>query len=72
MKAFIESLSLESGAILVAGLSVAIVWLLCRVFPGLLMRIVAYCAFRSLPIRLTGCRFGSALIRLNTVYGPSG
>src|SRR5579862_8104406 len=33
MKAFIESLSLESGAILVAGLSVAVVWLLCRVFP---------------------------------------
>lgn len=33
MKAFIESLSLGSGAILVAGLSLGIVWLLCWVFP---------------------------------------
>jgi hypothetical protein len=33
MKAFLESLSLDAGAVLVAGLSMDIVWLLCRVFP---------------------------------------
>ena len=33
MKAFVESLSLTKGAILVALVSVGVVWLLCAAFP---------------------------------------
>jgi len=33
MKTFVESLSISSGAILVAALSVRVVWLLCSVLP---------------------------------------
>jgi len=36
VKIFVESLSLVSGAILIALLSVAAVWLLCRVLPAAL------------------------------------
>ena len=33
MKAFVESLSISSGAILIAVLSIGVVWLLCSVLP---------------------------------------
>jgi hypothetical protein len=39
MKAFVESLSLGSGAILVAILSVGVVWLLCFVGPVALRKL---------------------------------
>ena len=36
MKTFVESLSISSGAILIAVLSVGVVWLLCSVLPVVL------------------------------------
>jgi amino acid permease len=52
MKAFVNSLSLGSGAILIALLSVAVVWLLCSVVPALrslwaviVPFILAYCLY---------------------------
>jgi hypothetical protein len=55
MKTFVESLSLGSGAILVAILSTGIVWLLCSVFPATLRKLwvaivpftFAYCLYWS-------------------------
>lgn len=41
MKEFVESLSLSSGAILIAALSVAVVWLLCYVLPVALRWVLA-------------------------------
>jgi hypothetical protein len=53
MKTFVNSLSLGSGAILVALLSVAVVWLLCSVLPAALRSLwavivpfsLAYCLY---------------------------
>ena len=53
MKTFVDSLSLGSGAILVALLSVAVVWLLCFVLPAALRYVwavivpfsLAYCLY---------------------------
>lgn len=39
MKAFLESLSLSSGAVLIAILSAAFVWLLCFVCPSFLRKV---------------------------------
>ena len=55
MKALVESLSLGSGAVLVALLSAGIVWLLCFVFPESLRKVwvvivpfaLAYCLYWS-------------------------
>jgi len=55
MKAFIQSLSLTSGAILLAFLSATVVWLLCYVFPVSLRKlwvvtvplVLAYCLYWS-------------------------
>ena len=70
-KALVESLSLGSGAVLVALLSAGIVWLLCSVFPASLHKVwvvivpfaLAYCLYWS-PVWLTGgSEFDRALIR---------
>ena len=53
MKTFIQSLSLTSGAILLALVSPGVVWLLCSVFPVSLRRlwvvivplVLAYCLY---------------------------
>jgi hypothetical protein len=64
MKAFVDSLSLGSGALLVAILSTGIVWLLCFLFPASLHKLWAgHRALRSRllpywPTGLAGCRFG--------------
>ena len=55
MKTFVESLSLGSGAIVVAILSAGIVWLSCSVFPATLRKLwvvivpftFAYCLYWS-------------------------
>ena len=55
MRTFVESLSLGSGAILLAVLSTGVVWLLCSVFPVTLRKlwvvivpfIFAYCLYWS-------------------------
>ena len=55
MKTFIQSLSLTSGAILLAFVSAAVVWLLCSVFPVSLRKlwvvivplVLAYCLYWS-------------------------
>ncbi len=55
MKTFIQSLSLTSGAILLAFVSAAVVWLLCFVFPVSLRKLwvvivplaLAYCLYWS-------------------------
>jgi hypothetical protein len=71
MKALVESLSLGSGAILVAILSAGVVWLLSSVFPESLRKVwvvivpfaFAYCLYWS-PAWLTeGSEFDRALIR---------
>jgi len=41
MKAFVGSLSLSSGAVLIAALSAGIVWLLCYMCPGRLHKVWA-------------------------------
>jgi hypothetical protein len=71
MKAFVESLSLGSGAALIAVASAGIVWLLCRVSPKSLHVVwvvivplaLSYCLYWS-PVWLTdGSEFDRALIR---------
>jgi hypothetical protein len=71
MKALVESLSLGSGAVLVAIFSAGIVWLLCSVCPKSLHKVwvvivpfaLAYCLYWS-PVWLTdGSKFDRALIR---------
>jgi hypothetical protein len=71
MKALLESLSLGSGAVLVAIFSAGIVWLLCSVCPESLHIVwvvivplaLAYCLYWS-PTWLTdGSEFDRALIR---------
>lgn len=55
MKTFIQSLSLTSGAILLAIVSAMVVWLLCSVFPVSLRKlwvvivplVLAYCLYWS-------------------------
>ena len=55
VKEFVESLSLWSGAILVAVLSAAVIWLLCSMFPAPLRKfwvvivpfVLAYCVYWS-------------------------
>jgi hypothetical protein len=55
MKTFIQSLSLTSGAILLAVVSAAVVWVLCTVFPVSLRKlwvvivplVLAYCLYWS-------------------------
>ena len=55
MKTFIQSLSLTSGAILLAIVSAAVVWLLCSVFPVSVRKlwvvivplVLAYCLYWS-------------------------
>jgi hypothetical protein len=71
MKALVESLSLGSGAAVVAIFSAGIVWLLCSVCPESLYKVwavivpfaLAYCLYWS-PTWLTdGSEFDRALIR---------
>ena len=72
MKAWVESLSLISGAVVIAILSAGIVWLLCSVCPASLDKIwvvivpftLAYCLYWS-PVWLEtgGSEFDRALMR---------
>ena len=56
MKAFVESFSFSSGAILIAIVSSVIVWLLCSVFPGSLRKLWAV----IVPFALANCLYWSA------------
>ena len=71
MKAFIESLSFSSGAVLIAILSPGIVWLLCSVFPASIRKVwvvvvpfaLAYCLYWSEAWFSEGSQYERALIR---------
>jgi hypothetical protein len=67
MKTFVESLSISAGAILVAVLSVGVVWLLCSVLPVTLRSLWVV----IVPFIFAYSRFGSEMIHLNTVPGRS-
>ena len=56
MKAFLESLSLSSGAVLVAVLSAGFVWLLCFACPSCFLRKVWVVI---VPFALTNCLYWS-------------
>jgi hypothetical protein len=56
MKAFVESFSFSSGAVLIAVLSSVIVWLLCSVFPESLRKLWAV----LVPFALANCLYWSA------------
>jgi hypothetical protein len=71
MNSFFVSLSLVSGAILTALLSVATVWLLCRVLPAALRWLWVVVVPLVFAYPFTGYRFGSELTDLNTVLGRS-
>jgi hypothetical protein len=56
MKAFAESFSFSSGAVLIAIVSSVIVWLLCSVFPESLRKLWAV----IVPFALANCLYWSA------------
>jgi hypothetical protein len=56
MKAFVESFSLSSGAVLIAIVSSVIVWPLCSVFPESLRKLWAV----IVPFALANCLYWSA------------
>ncbi len=70
MKEFVDSLSLGSGALLVAILSAGIVWLLCFLFPRSLRKLWAVTVLFALATAFTGPRFGWMPISPNSI-GPS-
>jgi hypothetical protein len=55
MKAFLESLSLSSGAVLIAALSTGVVWLLCFACPSSLRKVWVV----IVPFALTNCLYWS-------------
>lgn len=55
MKAFLESLSLSSGAFLIAVLSAGVVWLLCLACPSSLRKVWVV----IVPLGLTNCLYWS-------------
>ena len=55
MKAFLESLSFSSGAVLIAILSVGLVWLLCFACPSSLRKVWIV----IVPLALTNCLYWS-------------
>ena len=55
MKAFLESLSLSSGAVLIAILSASVVWLLCFACPSSLGKVCVV----IVPFVLTNCLYWS-------------
>ena len=71
MKALVESLSLSSGALLVAIFSAGIVWLLCSVCPESLHKVwvvivpfaLAYCLYWTPTWLTTGSEFDRSLMR---------
>jgi hypothetical protein len=71
MKALVESLSLGSGAVLVAIFSAGMVWLLCSVCPESLHKVwvvivplaLAYCLYWSPTWFTDGSKFDRQLIR---------
>jgi hypothetical protein len=56
MKAFVESFSFSSGAVLIAIVSSVIVWLLCSVFPASLHKLWVV----IVPFALANCLYWSA------------
>lgn len=67
MKDLIDSLSLVSGAVVVAIGSAGIVWLLCSIAPAISRARVGSISRPSLlRIRFTGCRSGLETTLLNT------